>query len=228
MSKQIEVLPGGWIRVLGVLGNDLDIVNDARQSYDTEHKELSEDDEGLINFLCKHRHGTPFEGAEFKFQIQAPLPVAREWMRHRFASYNEVSGRYVKQSLGFYHPEGEAIRTQVGKPGHYKYVPIEDPVVRDEVANIFQKSYNCAYEDYQRLLDLGVAKELARNVLSQGMFTKFMYKTNARSLMNFISLRNDERAMYEIREYAKAIEKVFEFHLPLTHKAFVNNGRVAP
>ena len=228
MSKEIEVLPGGFIRVLGVMGTDLDIVNDARQSYDIEHKELSEDDEGLLNFLVRERHGTPFEGAEFKFQIQAPLPVAREWMRHRFASYNEVSGRYVKQSLGFYEPDSGAIRTQVGKPGHYKYVPIEDEKVQEKVALLFNKSYNRSYRDYEELLSLGVAKELARNVLSQGMFTKFMYKTNARSLMNFLSLRNHERAMYEIRKYAEALEKVFAFHLPLTHKAFVENGRVQP
>jgi thymidylate synthase (FAD) len=228
MSKEIEVIPGGFIRVLGVMGTDLDIVNDARQSYDIEHKELSDDDEGLLNFLVRERHGTPFEGAEFKFQIQAPLPVAREWMRHRFASYNEVSGRYVKQSLGFYEPDSEAIRTQVGKPGNYKYVPIEDEKVQEKVAILFNKSYNRSYRDYEELLSLGVAKELARNVLSQGMFTKFMYKTNARSLMNFLSLRNHERAMYEIRMYAKALEKVFAFHLPLTHAAFVKNGRVQP
>jgi len=226
--KEIEVIPGGWIRLLGVMGTDLDIVNDARQSYDVEHRELSEDDAGLINFLVKHRHGTPLEGVEFKFQIKAPLPVAREWMRHRYASYNEVSGRYVKQTLGFYHPDREAIRTQVGKPGSYTYIPIEDEKTQEKVAELFRNSYNRSYEEYEELLSLGVAKELARNVLSQGMFTKFMYKCNGRSLMNFISLRNDERAMYEIRQYAAAIEKVFEFHLPLTHAAFVTNGRVAP
>ena len=228
MSKEIEVLPGGFIRVLGVMGTDLDIVNDARQSYDVEHEEVTKDDVGLLDFLVKHRHGTPFEGGEFKFQIKAPLPVAREWMRHRFASYNEVSGRYVKQTLGFYEPDSEAIRTQVGKPGSYGYESIKDQKVQEKVAILFNNSYNRSYSDYEELLNLGVAKELARNVLAQGMFTKFMYKTNARSLMNFLSLRNHERAMYEIRQYAAALEKVFEFHLPLTHAAFVKNGRVAP
>ncbi len=228
MSEEIEVIPGGWIKLLGVMGTDLDIVNDARQSYDVEHKELSEDDEGLINFLMKHRHGTPFEGAEFKFQIKAPLPVAREVMRHRFASYNEVSGRYVKQTLGFYRPDREAIRTQVGKPGHYTYEEIKDQKVQERVAQVFNNSYNRSYKDYEDLIALGVAKELARNVLAQGMFTKFMMKLNSRSLMNFLSLRNDLRAMLEIQKYAEAIEKVFEFHLPLTHKAFVDNGRAAP
>ena len=228
MSKEIGVIPGGFVRLLGVMGTDLDIVNDARQSYDVEHKELTESDTGLLSFLVKHRHGTPFEGVEFKFQIQAPLPVAREWQRHRNASYNEVSGRYVKQTLGFYVPDREAIRTQVGKPGSYYYIPIEDEKVQEKVALLFNKSYNRSYEDYETALRLGVAKELARNLLPQGMITKFMYKTNARSLMNFLSLRNDERAMYEIRKYAEVLEKIFEFHLPLTHSSFVSNGRIAP
>ena len=228
MILKTEVIPEGYVRFISVMGTDLDIVNDARQSYDVEHKELTKDDEGLINFLVKHRHGTPFEGAEFKFQIKAPLPVAREWMRHRWASYNEVSGRYVKQTLGFYHPSREAIRTQVGKPGAYTYEEIKNDLVQEKVAYLFRNSYNRAYEDYEDLIELGVAKELARNVLSQGMFTKFMYKTNARGLMNFLSLRNDERAMYEIKKYAEALETMFMQRLPLTHKAFVNNGRVAP
>ncbi len=228
MSKEIPVLPGGFIRVLGVMGTDLDIINDARQSYDVEHEEISKGDTFLINFLVRERHGTPFEGVEFKFQIKAPLPVAREWMRHRYASYNEVSGRYVKQTLGFYEPGPEAIRTQVGKPGAYTYEPIRSKETQEKVAQLFNNSYNRSYEDYEELMELGVAKELARNVLAQGMFTKFMYKTNARGLMNFMSLRNDDRAMYEIKKYAEAIEKVFAFHLPLTHDAFVANGRVAP
>ncbi|KKL05505.1 hypothetical protein LCGC14_2605370 [marine sediment metagenome] len=226
--SEIEVVPNGYVKFISSMGTDLDIVNDARQSYDVEHKELTKDDEGLINFLVKHRHGTPFEGAEFKFQIKAPLPVAREWMRHRWASYNEVSGRYVKQNLGFYEPDVAAIRTQVGKPGHYTYESIEDMEVQAKVAILFNKSYNRSHADYEKLLKLGVAKELARNVLAQGMFTKFMYKTNARGLMNFLSLRNDDRAMYEIKKYAEALETMFMQHLPLTHKAFVDNGRVAP
>ncbi len=226
--SEIEVVPNGYVKFISSMGTDLDIVNDARQSYDVEHKELTKDDEGLINFLVKHRHGTPFEGAEFKFQIKAPLPVAREWMRHRWASYNEVSGRYVKQTLGFYEPDVTAIRTQVGKPGHYTYESIKDMEVQAKVAILFNKSYNRSHADYVKLMKLGVAKELARNVLAQGMFTKFMYKTNARGLMNFLSLRNDDRAMYEIKLYAEALETIFKQRLPLTHRAFIKNGRIAP
>lgn len=228
VEDKIEVIPGGWIRLIDVMGSDLSIVNDARQSYDVEHKELTKDDAGLINFLIKHRHGTPTEGVDFKFQIKAPLPVAREWMRHRFASYNEVSGRYVKQTLGFYHPDKAAIRTQVGKVGDYHYEEIKDSNIQHLTSQIFEDTYATAYANYEQLLDLGVAKELARNILPQGMFTCFMYKTNARSLMNFLSLRNDERAMYEIRKYAEALEKIFAKRLPLTYNAFIDNGRIAP
>jgi thymidylate synthase (FAD) len=225
---KIEVIPGGYVRFISVMGTDLDIVNDARQSYDVEHRELTEDDAGLINYLVKHRHGTPTEGVEFKFQIKAPLPVAREWMRHRWSSFSEISGRYVKQRLGFYKPAPDAIRTQVGSPGQYAYEEIEDQNVQKEVAELFNTSYNRSYADYEKLIELGVAKELARNVLAQGMFTKFMYKTNARGLMNFMSLRNDKRAMFEIKKYAEAIEKIFAKQLPLTYRAFINNGRIAP
>ena len=134
----------------------------------------------------------------------------------------------MKQTLGFYRPDHKAIRTQVGKPGHYVYEEIKDDLVQEKVAYLMNNSYNRSYEDYEDLIELGVAKELARNVLAQGMFTKFMYKTNARGLLNFMALRNDDRAMYEIKLYAEAIEKIFAEHLPLTYKAFVDNGRVAP
>jgi thymidylate synthase (FAD) len=224
----IKVIPGGWIKVKGVLGNDLSIVNDARQSFDVEHSELTKKDEGLINFLMKHKHGTPFEGVTFKFQIHAPLPVVREAMRHRNSSFNEVSGRYIKMKEEFYYPAPEAIRTQKGKPGAYTFEPVNNRNLETIVDNIFQKSYNDSYKQYEELLKLGIAKELARNVLCQGLFTTFMYQANARSLMNFLSLRNAPNSMYEIRRYAEEIEKVFAEKIPITYKSFIANGRVAP
>lgn len=225
---EIEVIPNGYVKFLDIMGDDLAIVNDARQSFDITHKELVASDAGLIHYLVKNRHGTPTEAVTFKFQIKAPIPVAREWMRHRFSSFNEVSGRYVKLKPEFYYPDKAAIRTQTGKPGYYIFKPIEDNGVVTEVAQIFRSSYNDAYTRYERLLELGVAKELARNVLSQGLFTTFTYTANARSLMNFLSLRNHSTAMYEIRQYAVAIEEIFKEYLPITHAAFVEGGRVAP
>ena len=227
-KRKINVLPGGWLRFLDVMGDDLSIVNDARQSFDIEHEALTESDAGLLNYLIKNRHGTPTEMVDFKFQIKAPLTVAREWFRHRNASYNEMSGRYVKMKGEFYNPDRTAIRSQTGKPGHYIFDEIKDRNIQCHVANVFEKTYNDSYLAYEQLLDFGVAKELARNVLSQGLFTKFTCKMNGRALMNFLSLRNHETAMYEIRVYAIEMEKVFADRCPLTHKAFVNNGRIAP
>ena len=228
MIKEIKVLSNGYVKFIDVMGNDLSIVNAARQSFDISHTELTESDTGLINYLVKNRHGTPTEMVAFQFQLKAPVTVARELMRHRNSSFNEVSGRYVKMKNEFYYPEGEAIRTQEGKPGHYIFSSIKDKKVIEKVAEIFKKAYTSTYADYEQLLSLGVAKELARNVLAQGMYTTFSYMANARSLMNFLSLRTHETAMYEIRQYALVIEEIFKEHLPITHQAFINNGRVAP
>ena len=225
---KIKVIPGGYVRLLDQMGTDLDIVNDARQSFDVHHKELTKSDAGLINYLIKHRHGTPTEMVTFKFQIKAPLTVAREWMRHRFASYNEISGRYIKMKDEFYQPDSQAIRGQTGKPGHYIFSTIKDANIQGHVAQLIEKTYNDSYAAYEQLIDFGVAKELARNVLSQGMFTKFTCKMNGRALMNFLSLRNHDTAMYEIKKYAEAMERIFAERCPLTHKAFVDNGRVSP
>lgn len=223
-----KVLSDGWIQLVDYMGGDIDVVNSARISYNKQHREMEKGDEGLINFLMQHRHGTPFEAIEFHFQIKAPLPVVREWQRHRIASYNEVSGRYVELALDSYIPDNGAIRTQVGKAGAYNYEKIEDENVRQHVKQLMQDTYDKCYESYKLLLDFGVAKELARFVLPQGLYTEFRFKTNARSLMNFISLRNADNAMYEIREYAKKIEESFSTVAPITCEAFIKNGRVAP
>jgi thymidylate synthase (FAD) len=210
------------------MGDELDIVNAARLSYDKHVDSLGERDIGLLNFLLKHRHGTPFEMVEFMFQVRCPLSVAREWHRHRIASYNEVSGRYVKQTQDCYNPTPDAMRTQKGKPGAYTFEPIEDPYINQYCRDIMKDHYKECYEIYECLLENGVAKELARNVLPQGMFTEFRFKTNARSLMNFLSLRNAPNAMYEIRRYAEEMESMFAILMPHTHESFVKNGRVAP
>jgi thymidylate synthase (FAD) len=225
--KPKEVIPGGWVTLLDSMGDDLDIVNSARISFNKKHEVFEEGDAKLIDFLLRNRHGTPFEMVEFKFQIRCPLTVAREWFRHRIASYNEISGRYVKQTSECYVPKMEDVRTQKGKPGNY-YFEILDEEVAYQAIQLMMRSYEEAYEIYENLLNIGVAKELARNVLPQGMFTEFVFKTNARSLMNFLSLRNDERAMLEIRRYAEEMENDFRKVVPVTYESFVKHGRMAP
>jgi len=226
MEKR-EVIPGGWISLLGAFGSDLDIVNSARISFNKKHEEMEEGDDKLIHFLLKNKHGTPFEIPVFRFQVRAPLTVFREWQRHRISSFNEVSGRYVKMDLESYVPLPSAIREQKGKPGAYVFEPMEFRKAEEVISHMiqcFNNSYNC----YEMLLEMGVAKEVARGVLPQNLMSEMIYQVNARSLMNFLALRNADNAMHEIRQYAIAMEDSFKEILPVTYEAFVKYGRVAP
>jgi thymidylate synthase (FAD) len=223
-----EVIPGGRITLLDSMGSDLDIVNSARISFNKRHDQMEEGDDKLIHFLLKNRHGTPFEIPIFRFQVRAPLTVFREWQRHRISSFNEVSGRYVKMELDAYLPEpGVAIREQKGKPGAYHYETMEVRKAK-ELASAMQQCYHNASDCYEELLEQGMAKEVARGVLPQNLFSEMIYQANARSIMNFISLRSAENAMYEIRQFSYAIEEMFREVLPITYEAFVKYGRQAP
>jgi len=170
---------------------------------------------------------TPFEHNAFRFHVRAPLFVAREWFRHRVGSFNEFSMRYAKASDEFYLPEPEDVRSQVGKPGAYSFEPVE-PELAEQTREELQAVYDAAYETYTRLVDQGVARELARLVMPMGAYTEFYWTVNARSLMNFVSLRAAETAQREIRRYAEACERFLAEKMPVTHAAFVGSGRVAP
>jgi thymidylate synthase (FAD) len=220
-----EVFSGGWVELLGSFGTDLDIVNSARISFNKKHDELVEGDDKLIHFLLKNRHGTPFEIPVFRFQVRAPLTVFREWQRHRISSFNEVSGRYVEMELDSYQPAN--CRKQVGKPGKYTYEDLDDFHNRTATA-IMDSSFKHSYVAYRQLLSMGVAKEVARGVLPQNLFSEMIYQANARSLMNFMSLRSAENAMWEIRQYSLAIEEMFKQVLPITYEAFIKFGKVSP
>jgi thymidylate synthase (FAD) len=188
---------------------------------------MDESDEGLIRFLMRDRHGTPFEHNSFRFHIRCPIFVAREWMRHRVGSFNEFSLRYAKATDDFYVPAPEDVRSQVGKPGAYSFEPVSEEVA-DATREKLQAVYETAYETYGELVELGVARELARCALPVGAYTEFYWTVNARSLMNFLSLRNAETAQREIRRYAAACERFLEQLMPVTYAAFVASGRVAP
>lgn len=188
---------------------------------------MEEGDDKLIDFLLRNRHGTPFEIPVFRFQVRAPLTVFREWFRHRISSFNEVSGRYVKMDLDSYLPLPSAVRKQIGKPGNYKFVPMEFAKA-EEVLYHMNECYNNSYNCYERLLEMGVAKEVARSVLPLGLFSEMIYQANARSLMNFMSLRSAENAMFEIRQYSLAIEEFFKEILPITYDSFIKHGRLSP
>jgi thymidylate synthase (FAD) len=222
-----RLLDHGFVRLDGALADDLSVVNGARVSFARRKEEMDASDEGLIRFLMRDRHGSPFEHNAFRFHVRCPIFVAREWFRHRIGSFNEFSLRYAKATDDFYVPEVADVRTQVGKPGAYTFEPVGDELAettRDELRAV----YDHAYETYTRLVEQGVARELARSVLPVGAYTQFYWTVNARALMNFVSLRNSEFAQLEIRRYAEAVEAYFAELMPVTHQAFVENGRMAP
>ncbi len=170
---------------------------------------------------------TPFEHNSFRFHIRCPIFVAREWFRHRIGSFNEFSMRYAKATDDFYIPDADDVRSQVGKPGAYSFEPVE-PELAERTREELQAVYDLAYATYTRLVEEGVARELARSVIPVGAYTEFYWTVNARALMNFVSLRAAETAQREIRRYADACEQFLAERMPITHAAFVANDRTAP
>jgi thymidylate synthase (FAD) len=224
---ELKVFERGFVRLDAAMADDLSVVNSARVSF-AVRKEVSDDkDRGLIRFLMRERHGTPFEHNSFRFHIRAPIFVAREWFRHRMGSFNEESARYHRLEGDFYVPSPRAVRSQVGKPGAYSFAPM-DPEIAHETIDTFRRIYKELYQEYEALVDKGIAKEVARAILPFGIFTQFYWTLNARSLMNFLSLRNAEPAQYEIRTYAQAVERLFAEKMPITHECFVEFDRRAP
>ncbi len=221
------MLDHGFVRLDEAMASDLSVVNAARVSFARRKEEIDESDEGLIRFLMRDRHGTPFEHNAFRFHIRAPIFVAREWMRHRVGSFNEFSMRYARATDDFYVPEPDDVRSQVGKPGAYSFEPVS-PDLAETTREELRRVYETAYATYERLVELGVARELARSVMPVGAYTEFYWTLNARSLMNFVSLRAAETAQREIRRYAEACERFLAERMPVTYAAFVAANRVAP
>jgi thymidylate synthase (FAD) len=221
------VLDHGFVRLDAVMADDLSVVNAARVSFARHKDAMDASDEGLIRFLLRERHGTPFEHNSFRFHIRCPIFVAREWFRHRIGSFNEFSRRYAKATDDFYVPAPEDVRTQVGKPGAYTFEAVE-PELASSTRETFESVYRTAYAAYEELVEAGVAREIARCVLPVGAYTEFFWTVNARALMNFVSLRASDTAQREIRRYAEAVESFLAEKMPVTYEAFVANDRTAP
>jgi len=225
-----DLLNYGFVRLDGHMADDASVVNAARVSFaknDLDKVELTDADKGLINFLMRERHGTPFEHNAFRFHVKCPVFVAREWFRHRIGSFNEFSARYSEAPNQFYLPDLSMVRTQKGKPGAYVFEQADMEVSMNALEHM-RKAYEDAYTAYASMIRDGVAKELARTVLPVGMYTQFYWTVNARSIMNFCSLRSASTAQFEIREYSFAIEKIFAGIMPITFNSWIDNGRVAP
>jgi thymidylate synthase (FAD) len=190
--------------------------------------------QGLINYLMRDRHGTPFEHNSMTFFVSAPIFVFREFMRHRIASYNEESGRYRELQPVFYVPGPQRNLVQQGKPGAYNFVP-GTSAQHDVVVEQTKRACALAYEAYRTMLAAGIAREVARGVLPVATYSSMYVTMNARSLMNFLSLRTrrPESAFpsfpqREIEMVAEQMESLWAQLMPLTHASFESNGRVAP
>ena len=191
-------------------------------------------DRGLINYLMRDRHGSPFEHNSMTFYVQAPIFVFREFMRHRIASYNEESGRYRELNPVFYVPGPDRNLVQVGKAGAYDFLP-GSPEQTELAVSESKAQATAAYESYQRMLDAGIAREVARIVLPLSIYSSMYVTMNARSLMNFLSLRTKREGTHfpsfpqrEIEMAAEQMEALWADLMPLTHATFNENGRVAP
>jgi thymidylate synthase (FAD) len=189
---------------------------------------------GLINYLMRDRHGSPFEHNSMTFYVQAPIFVFREFMRHRIASYNEESGRYRELRPVFYVPGPERKLLQVGKPGAYTFEPGTQEQ-HDLVDREIKASCTQAYEAYQRMLEAGIAREVARAVLPVTIYSSMYVTMNARALMNFLSLRTMREGTHfpsfpqrEIEMVAEKMEDFWAGLMPMTYDAFNKNGRVSP
>lgn len=225
------------VQLVDCMGSDRSIAAAARVSTAPDLRTIEADeskDAGLINYLMEHRHGSPFEHGALTFYVKCPIHVVREFMRHRIGfSYNEMSSRYTTLHPDFYVPAPDRPLRNVGSSArpHFAAAPeLYDETIRDMVA-----AYDFCWSRYIRMLDRGVAREVARDVLPVGVFTQFYVTCNPRSLMAFLSLRTrDESAKYpsaplfEIEQVARRLEAVLADKFPATYAAFQRHGRVGP
>lgn len=231
LYEAVPVLDHGFVRVVDYMGDDSAVVQAARVSYGKGTKKVSED-AGLINYLLRHRHTTPFEMCEIKYHVKLPIFVARQWIRHRTASVNEYSARYSILDNEFYLPAPEHLAAQSATNRQGRGALVEGDQAR-EVLDLLRADAERAYRDYEWLLNAdetgtaidpsrdGLARELARMNLSLNFYTQWYWKTDLHNLMHFLSLRADSHAQYEIRAYADVMLDGMARWVPLTHAAFI-------
>jgi len=232
LYEAIPVLDHGFIRVIDYMGDDSSIVQSARVSYGKGTKKVSTD-EGLIRYLMRHWHSTPFEMCEIKYHVKLPIFIARQWIRHRTANVNEYSARYSILDKEFYIPAKEQLSAQAtnNRQGRGELITGEQA---DEVLKILKDDAVRTYENYEKMLNerfdgtiidekkSGLARELARMNLTLNSYTQWYWKTDLLNLMNFLFLRGDSHAQYEIRVYAEKMLDTVKKWVPITHAAFLD------
>lgn len=225
--QAIELTSSLDVTLVDFMGNDLQIVNAARVSLNQHEDEMSTKNIGLVNFLMSNKHASPFEHCTVSLLVEAPIFVVREWHRHRTQSYNEMSGRYTELQPKFYAPDYGRPLIQVGKPGAYRFEVPEGEELYHSIWSDVRFSAQTAWDTYQHFLEQGVAKEVARNVLPVNIYTKWYATGNLRNMINFISLRADEQALWEIRQLANQVEEILTVLYPVTMKTWNESGRGA-
>lgn len=232
LYKAVPVLDHGFVRVIDYMGTDSAIVQAARVSYGAGTKKVNED-AGLINYLLRHRHTTPFEMCEIKFHIKLPIFVARQWIRHRTANVNEYSGRYSIMDKEFYIPAPEHLAAQ-SKQNHQGRGEVLEGAEAQRVLEILKADSVNAYAHYEEMLNGdeegnikdpskdGLARELARMNLPVNFYTQWYWKIDLHNLLHFLALRADSHAQYEIRVYAEAMLEMVKAWLPITYQAFMD------
>lgn len=215
LGDKLPVHDHGYVILHETMGSDEVIAQSARVSYD--YKGTSQD-RGLIRYLMRHRHTSPFEMAEMRFELKMPIFVARQWVRHRTANMNEVSARYTQLPQEMFVPETWACQSKDNKQGRDDFgASIEDEY---DALSLIEFSNKAAYADYEKLLEKDTARELARGVLPLNTYTKFIWKIDLHNLMHFLSLRLHPHAQKEIRDYAEAIYQLVKIYYPITAEAF--------
>jgi thymidylate synthase (FAD) len=232
LYEAIPILDHGFIRVVDYMGDDSSIVQSARVSYGKGTKKVSTDS-GLIKYLMRHRHSTPFEMCEIKYHVKLPIFVARQWIRHRTANVNEYSARYSILDKEFYLPSKENLATQStsNRQGRGKTINGKQA---DNILEMLKKDAEQTYNNYETMLNerydgtiidesnQGLARELARMNLTLNTYTQWYWKTDLLNLLNFLSLRADSHAQYEIRAYAQAMTETLKKWVPITFEAFMD------
>ena len=226
------VLDHGFVRVVDYLGDDSAIVQAARVSYGRGTKQKTQD-AGLINYLMRHRHSTPFEMCEIKFHIKLPIFIARQWIRHRTANVNEYSARYSILDKEFYLPTSENLAAQSKNNRQGRGDVLEGEQAK-KVLDLLKNDAERTYDNYEMMLNerfdgstidenkKGLARELARMNLTLNTYTQWYWKTDLLNLMNFLRLRTDQHAQYEIRAYAEAMLDTVKKWVPITYNAFMD------
>ena len=232
LYEAIPVLDHGFIRVIDYMGDDSSIVQSARVSYGKGTKKVSTDD-GLIRYLMRYRHSTPFEMCEIKYHVKLPIFIARQWIRHRTANVNEYSARYSILDKEFYLPAKDQLASQ-SKNNRQGRGEVLQGKQAEEVLNILKDDATRTYDNYEKLLNerfdgtkidenkIGLARELARMNLTLNTYTQWYWKTDLLNLLNFLFLRADDHAQYEIRVYADKMLDTVKKWVPITYQAFMD------